>query len=123
MMNKGSPPFYERRGGQWVQRDSNTPIQSVNEVLCIGITHNDCVHEWGPYKGPIPAIYVNPPIHYYVCHKCFTQKTSKIRLPTVFKEVPRCQHVFVNDPGLGEAYAKYEACLKCGEQRIKEKDI
>lgn len=29
-------------------------------------------------------------------------------------------HEFMSDGDLGPAYEKYQACTKCGEQRIKE---
>lgn len=121
MNNKGSsqpgPVFYERRGGEWVQKDGTEERRSVNDAL--HVADHSCVHEWGPYKGPIHAFYTNPPRKYYVCLKCFVQTTSHVIIPMIYNANPACNHTFANDPRLGPSYSQYEACTKCGEQKIK----
>lgn len=122
MNNKGSdqpgPVFYERRGGEWVQKDGTEERRSVNDVLTT-FPHIPCVHEWGPRRGPIPSVYIHPPHKYYICNKCFAQISSLVSIPTVFNNRPACEHDFKNDPRLGPSYSQYEACTKCGEQKIK----
>ena len=112
-MNKGSQIRYERRGGQWVEKTTNEPLRSIND----GLSPIDCVHEWGPYYGPIPAIAETVPTFGYACKKCNIQISTKIRLNLQGACLVNCQHHFQNDPKLGEAYAHYLACFKCGEQK------
>jgi hypothetical protein len=112
-MNKGSQLRYERRGGQWVEKTTNEPLRSIND----GLSPIDCIHEWGPYNGPIPTIAEIVPTFRYACKKCNVQLSTKISLPLPSAYISNCKHVFQNDPKLGEAYAHYLACFKCGEQK------
>lgn len=114
-MNKGSGPVYfERRGGEWVEKNP-TRVKTVNDVLGIPPSPYGCFHEWGGYNGPIPSFATTLPMYYYTCKKCKTTHQSYVKLPLR----SACEHDYTNDSKLGPAYAMYESCTKCGDQRIK----
>lgn len=125
-MNKGSPQpgpvYYERRGGEWVEKNPQgehpSKVKTVNDVLGILPSPYGCSHEWERYKGPIPAVATKIPVYYYTCINCKIQKTSSVNLPMSSDYDNVCKHDFEKDPGLGPGYWKYEACTKCGYQRI-----
>lgn len=115
MMNKGSGPvYYERRGGEWVEKNPSK-VKTVNDVLGIPPSPYGCSHEWGGYNGPIPSFATTLPMYYYTCKKCKTTHQSYVKLPLR----SACEHDYTNDSKLGPAYAIYESCTKCGDQRIK----
>lgn len=113
-MNKGSQiPRYERRDGQWVAKDTGQPIKSINDAL----SPINCKHEWGWNKGPIPSIALTVPHYYYSCIKCGITTSSCVLIKVPQEKNNKCNHDFNSDPRLGEAYAQYQACWKCGEQK------
>jgi hypothetical protein len=101
---------YERRNGQWVEKDTSVPLPSINDRL------TQCDHEWGPYNGPIPAVWTKVPYFYYVCKKCKETTTTHVQL-IKFQPFPNCEHDYQNDPKLGKTYEKYQACKRCGDQK------
>jgi hypothetical protein len=115
---------YERRDGQWVKKvytegERKSVNQALHPTMLVPVGQNACKHEWGPHKGPIPAIAHIPPVYHYQCHLCNKQITSRVKIPVYYppEAFPKCDHDFKSDSSLGLAYQEWQACTKCGEQR------
>jgi len=116
--------IYERRDGQWVKKvytkgERKSVNQALRPTMPVPVGQNACKHEWGPHKGPIPAIAHIPPVYYYQCHLCNKQITSRVKIPVYSPpgDPSKCDHNFKSDSSLGSAYQEWQACTKCGEQR------
>lgn len=105
---KGSVALYERRNGQWVEKNTRESScrKSINEVLKFPVYQNDCVHKWISYNA-------STTLYCYKCTNCNKTTTSHIKIP-----MHECKHHFTSDIELGSEYEKYRACTKCGEQEL-----
>ena len=118
--------IYERRDGQWVKKvyiegERKNIKQALRMPTPSDVNANACKHEWGPHKGPIPAVACTPPVYYYQCNLCNKQTTSRVKIPTIStpQEDNVCKHEYASDSSLGVEYKRYQACNKCGKQRKK----